>query len=160
MNLSRRDFLKALGITAGAAAIGLPVLPAPEPTSIAVQDVQAIDAPVTKETPFAWLEINGERYAASETGLTVNNWLDDNYILRWDAEITADLYGRIDSHQLANNKFPLILSVPGEESVLVKATGRMRKCSYLMSSNEVTSSVVIDLSSMEININTTVGETL
>ncbi len=125
MNLSRRDLLKALGITAGAAAVGVPV---PHPVKVnAIELPQDIDAPVTKETPFAWLEINGKRYAVESMTLERQTELSgDPYGDEWDRivpiwhrlGIHAVLFEAIDYvHLFGQSKLAMSICMPGVSNI-------------------------------------------
>lgn len=122
MNLSRRDFLRALGITASVAAVGLPMTQPAEAATVEQLAVLEIDAPVSQETPFAWLEIDGKRYAARQMALSYHNVSGSN----WDSvnpiplrvELSAELYGGVDSYKLLSdyygiNKLPVSANFSG-----------------------------------------------
>lgn len=67
--ISRRDFLKMLGVASGAAVVGLPVPSAAPSLDLLPAELVLLDAPVTRHTPFAWFWIDGREYAAMDIGM-------------------------------------------------------------------------------------------
>ncbi len=88
MNLSRRDFLKLMGVTTVATVAT--VAAAPDPADPAA----LLDAPVSKDVPFAWLELDGRPYGVEYLTLDVTamkpreGWMGGAAM----CEIVADIY--------------------------------------------------------------------
>jgi hypothetical protein len=93
MNLSRRDFLKLLGVTAAAAATPLPGIAA-QPAESGIELAALLDAPVSKDVPFAWLELDGRRYGVEYLTLDVTAMKSSEGWMGGAAmcEIVADIY--------------------------------------------------------------------
>lgn len=82
--LSRRSFVKALGALGLAAtlpSVALHGKPAQLPVAETIDDA-VIDLPISKETPFAWVSLNGERIIATRIDISVKNTFDDFDFLR------------------------------------------------------------------------------
>ncbi len=134
MNLSRRDFLKALGITAGVTAVGLPLL---------TDSVTAIDLPVAEvsdrqsasDINSAWIEIDKKRYAASSIQFVYGFYELSEVVANLDECITGS-YRR---------EFYLAVSMPGFDN-LITGIGSFRNIKSSTSSYSQESLVHIDLS--------------
>jgi len=146
MNLSRRDFLKALGVTVAASTVGLPATAASAPVTGIPFDDEILDAPVTKKTPFAWIEIDGKCYAAKYIS-TVYSVIHQT-IFKCVANVT--LYDHIPYEYLFSyDSHPVVISMYNR--VIAAGEGYVQSGTMIMShANEVEQDIVLVLPRLEI----------
>lgn len=122
MNLSRRDFLKVLGVTAVGTVAGVPHAPT---VADASAELSPLDAPVSPETPFAWLEIDGVRYAADSiiidravVDITEHGDVARRYASMGPSSLRAALYEQIPPDLIFSGAMvSLGCAMPGRGSV-------------------------------------------
>lgn len=133
LKLSRRSFIKALGALGLVAALPPVVIQAqPLPAKPVIDDV-VIDAPITKETPFAWIKLDGEKIAVTSVDLTVkyNFDLDFNSISLPDTSSTMceisfesmEPSSIVTKHMHRGDPVSFEISIPGYDNIFV---GRAR----------------------------------
>lgn len=138
MNLSRRDFLKLMAATGVAAAVPLPSARA-DPLA-GSGPIDLLDEPVSEETPFAWLELNGRRYGAADLSIVYtprdvtmfgDKWR--TYAQGRASTLSATLYKQPDPALLFSlASVPIRCTMPGYGRVFstTGAVTRMASVSY------------------------------
>lgn len=144
MNLSRRDFLKALGITVVASTVGLPATAAAPVVVIPIDD-SVLDAPVTYETPFAWVDIAGKRHAAEY--LELNNFTNWDYT-NLDGQPTriVEIVGTFrEDIPTGINIVPITISVNKGEQSVVRGSGYVNQYYKASTYQEFENTVILRL---------------
>lgn len=135
LKLSRRSFIKALGAL-GLVATLPPVVIQAQPLQLPVKPViddVVIDTPITKEAPFAWVKLDGEKIAVTSVNLTIKYDfdLDFNSISLPDTSATMceisfesmELSSIVTKHMHRGDPVSFEISIPGYDNIFV---GRAR----------------------------------
>lgn len=109
--MNRRDFFKMLGVAGAATVLPLPALASGQTASLEISEViideVAIDAPVTSDTPFAWIEIDGVRYAVR--GIDVRQRNTTSFV-----EMRVSVFGLVDPGLIYKDGIRRVsFSIPG-----------------------------------------------
>lgn len=149
MTLSRRDFLKALGVTVAASTVGLPATVASAPVTGIPFDDGILDALVTKKTPFAWIEIDGKRYAAKYVMMDYS--APHQYFPTFGLSADVTLYDYIPHEYLFSSydSHPVVISIYNR--VIAAGEGYVQRAIMSMShTGEIEQDIVLVLPRLEI----------
>lgn len=122
--MNRRDFLKIFGLS-----LASTLLP------VSVIDADALDAPVTDESPLAYVTIDGEQYVLVSFYMSLTT--DWNYATTIDVSISFK--GRASAYSIiAKGYTDFAIDVPGVKATFsgrIVAPSRTRSMDYLF--NEI-----------------------